>query len=608
VRQGLRTPAAALISLLAPLLLVALVVAVGASGTRSIEDTTTLILCDLIIVLGLQVFIGNSGVYSFGQLGFAAVGAYAAGLATLPAVWVALQTPAVPEFIVAWHPGTILATSIAGLLAACFAGLIALPLMRTSSLAIPISTFAFLVVIYNVLSNWDELTGGSAGLVTIPRTTGLISAALWACFAIFTALTFKWSKFGYRLQASRENEVAAASLGIRVTQERIVAFVLSAALCGIGGALATHQTGVLAPVTFYFAATVTTLTMLVVGGSRSVLGATLGTVAVASINEVLRNFEEGAVPFGLVSFTGLPGLAAFGLGLILLATMIRMPNGLTRGFEADELWRWSASPRLAGPPKTPLEKASSAKSRHRELKATGISVAFAGLRVLDDVTLQLETGQALGLIGPNGAGKTTLVNVLSGYQRPDAGSVTMDGLDVSRHSPAKLARIGLTRTFQSALPFSQMTALENVAVGAMGVGAGQPMARRTAYDILGALGLIQFHDRLAASLSPGNQRLLGIARALATNPSFLLLDEPAAGLNDEESLALAPLLRGVIDNYGCGLLLIEHDMSVVMDLCPRVQVLNNGTTLRVGPAEEVQRDPAVIEAYLGTSYSEVARA
>jgi branched-chain amino acid transport system permease protein len=580
---------------------------VGATGTRSTEDTTTLILCNLIIVLGLQVFIGNSGVYSFGQVAFAAIGAYVGALLTLPAVWIALQTPAVPELVAAWQPGPLLTTLIAGLVAACFAGLIGLPLMRTSSLAIPISTFAFLVVAYNVLANWDELTGGSAGLVSVPRTSGLLTTALWACIAIFLALAFKWSKFGYRLLATREDEVAAGSVGIKVMQVRMGAFVLSAGLCGIGGDLAIHQTGVLAPTTFYFAATVTTLTMLVVGGTRSVFGATLGAIAVASVNELLRVFEEGSTPFGLVSFAELPGIASFGLGLILLGTMIRMPEGLTGGREAGEILEQKR--RYRGNREVSVHSGASALSRSpKNLRAAGISVAFGGLEVLKEVSLELETGQALGLIGPNGAGKTTLVNVLSGYQSPDAGSMAVDGLTVSRCSPAKLAHLGVTRTFQSALPFPNMTVLENVAVGAMGVGARQRNAAKSAEQILIRLGLIEFRDRPAGSLSPGKQRVLGIARALATDPSFLLLDEPAAGLNDEEACELLPVLRGLLDDHGCGLLLIEHDMSVVMELCPTVQVLNNGSTLRVAAADEVQRDPAVIEAYLGSRYLGVASA
>jgi branched-chain amino acid transport system ATP-binding protein len=230
------------------------------------------------------------------------------------------------------------------------------------------------------------------------------------------------------------------------------------------------------------------------------------------------------------------------------------------------------------------------------------------LQVLRGVELELPPGEALGLIGPNGAGKTTLVNVLSGFQAPDSGSVFLDGVDVAGRSPARLARAGLGRTFQSALPFAGLTVVESVAVGAMGVGVGRRRAVEIAANVLERLGLSGQAQSPAGLQPPGNQRLLGIARALATGPRYLLLDEPAAGLNDEECRELAPILRGAIRDFGCGILLIEHDMNVVMDLCSRVQVLDNGETVAVGSPGEVQADPAVVEAYLGTSYAVGAHA
>ena len=209
--------------------------------------------------------------------------------------------------------------------------------MRTSTLAIPISTFAFLIVVYNVVANWDRITGGNSGLVSIPTTTSVESAGLWAAAAVILALAFKWSASGYRLQATREDEVAARSIGINVIRERLIAFGISGVLCGVGGALAVHQSGVLNPSTFYFGATVTTMTMLVVGGARSVFGAVIGAISIATVNELLRGIENGASLFGAISIGEAPGLAAIGLGLILLATMIAMPNGLSGGREAGEL-------------------------------------------------------------------------------------------------------------------------------------------------------------------------------------------------------------------------------------------------------------------------------
>ncbi len=604
--RGLRSPASAATSLVVPLVLVGLATAAGASGTPAFEDTVTLILCNLIIVLGLQVFIGNSGVYSFGQLGFAASGAYAAALLTIPATFTLLQTPELPKLLADAQLGPLASTLIAALASGLLAAVVGWPLMRTSTLAIPISTFAFLIVAYNVLANWDAVTGGSSGLVGIPMTTDVETAGLWAGVAVVVTLAFKWSGSGYRLQATREDEVAARSIGIGLMRERLIAFTISGMLCGIGGALAVHQSGALSSSTFYFAASVTTITMLVVGGARSVLGAVVGTLAVATVNELLRNLEEGAHVFGLFSIGEAPGLAAIGLGLILLVTMIMLPGGLTGGREAGELEPVRRRLRSPAPSKSP---AAADQARRRSvggpagsLRAEGISLAFSGLQVLRGVELALPHGEALGLIGPNGAGKTTLVNVLSGFQAPDSGSVLLDGADVTGSSPARLARAGLGRTFQAALPFAGLTVMESVAVGAMGVGVGRRRAVEIAADVLERLGLGEQAQSPAGLQPPGSQRLLGIARALATGPRYLLLDEPAAGLNDEECRELIAILRGAIEDFGCAILLIEHDMNVVMDLCSQVQVLDDGETVAVGSPEEVQADPAVVEAYLGTSY------
>jgi branched-chain amino acid transport system ATP-binding protein/branched-chain amino acid transport system permease protein len=601
---SLRTRRSVAVSLLIPLALIAATALVGANGTPSLRGTVITILSNMVIVLGLQVFIGNSGVYSFGQLGFAAAGAYVAAFLTLPAAFAALQVPGLPDLIADAQLGPLPSTLIAAIACGLLAAVVGLPLMRTSTLAVPISTFAFLIVVYNVLANWEEVTGGVSGLVSIPRTTSIESAALWASVAVVAALAFKWSASGYRLQATREDEVAARSLGISVNGERLLAFALSGVLCGVGGALAVHQSGVLNPATFYFAATVTTVTMMVLGGARSVFGAVLGTVALSTVNEILRNIEGGASVLGVVSIGNTPGLAAIGVGLILLATMIAMPDGISGGREAGELpWprrlrraRAAALPALSGA--APPEKIA----RDGELRAEGISVAFGGLRVLRGVDLTLRRGEALGLIGPNGAGKTTLVNVLSGFLVPDSGTVSLDGVDVSGRSPSRLARAGLSRTFQSALPFPHLSCLESVAVGAMGVGVGRRRAVAAAAEVLDRLDLRQLSSAPAGSLPPAGQRLLGVARALATHPHYLLLDEPAAGLSEGEGEQLVEILAGVLDDFGCGILLIEHEMSVVMSLCPRVQVIDDGTTLRVGSPTEVQADPAVVEAYLGSSY------
>jgi branched-chain amino acid transport system permease protein len=607
--SALRSRRSAALSLLVPLSLIALAVALGAGGTPSFEGTVALALCNLIIVIGLQVFIGNSGVYSFGQLGFSIAGAYLAALVTIPATFAAFEIPGLPPPLAGAELSPLAATVIAALGAAILAAIVGLPLMRTSTLAIPISTFAFLIVAYNVVGNWDAVTGGSGGLISIPRSTDVAAAGVWAAVAVAVGLAFKSSASGYRLAATRESEVAARSLGIGVLRERMIGFILSAALCGGGAALAVQQSGVLTPTTFYFAATVTTLTMLVLGGVRSIFGATVGTLAITALSELLRIFEEGHSVLGLPAVGELPGLGAIGLGVVLLVMMIVRPEGLTRGREAGELWRALRPDSTPPPPPKGGQPARSGRAVEvGALEACGLSLSFGGLQVLSEVDLRLAHGELLGLIGPNGAGKTTLVNVICGFQRADLGSVRLDGELCGEWKPARLARAGLTRSFQAALPFADLSCLENVAIGAMAIGAGRHDAAQQAHSVLGRLGLGGAANTRAAALPAGSQRLLGIGRALATEPRYLMLDEPAAGLNEEESAQLIGALRGVVADFGCGLLVIEHDMSVVMELCPRIIVLDQGRVVAVGSPVEIQGDPRVIASYLGSSFAVAAGA
>lgn len=605
----LRSPASAAISLTGPLALVVAMVMVGLSATPSSQDVVAQALCNLVIVLGLQVFIGNSGIYSFGQLGFATIGGYLAALLTMPALLLSLQSPNLPDWVAGAQLGALSATGLAALLAGLVALLVGPFLLRTSSLAIPISTFAFLIVVYEVTANWDAVTGGSNGLVNIPVTTSVESAGAWAGLAVCVALAFKWSRAGYRLQATREDEVAARSLGVRPARERLLAFALSGVLCGIGGALAVQRSGVLSPETFYFGATVTTVTMLVVGGARSVLGAVLGTVAISAVNEVLRGTENGTSLLGTVTIGEAPGLAAIGLGLILLIAMVALPDGISAGREAGELFRIRHRPRNSGTTLTSVQPRGARNATgDGALEVEGLNLSFAGLQVLRDVDVELRCGEALGLIGPNGAGKTTLVNVISGFQAPDSGRVRIGGADVTELAPNRLARAGLSRTFQSALPFPHLSGLESVAVGAMGVGTRKSAAVVRAMEVLSELGLSERAGQRAGSLAPGEQRLLGVARALATQPRFLLLDEPAAGLNDHEREELTATLKRIVAGFGCGILLIEHDINVVSEVCPRVQVLDAGETLLIGAPREIVSDPRVVEAYLGRSFAEAAHA
>ena len=240
------------------------------------------------------------------------------------------------------------------------------------------------------------------------------------------------------------------------------------------------------------------------------------------------------------------------------------------------------------------------RSQARELRAANISVHFEGLKAVDDVSLSLDRGEIVGLIGPNGAGKTTLVNALSGFQMPTAGTVFLDGVDVTGFAPERLAGMGLTRTFQAVRPFGDLTTFENVEAAALSFVRSRREARKLVWTLLDWVELGDKAHLTASSLPYGEERKLGLVRSLATGPSFLLLDEPAAGLNEAESQQLASVIRRIRTKFGCGILVIEHDVPLIMDLCERIHVLDHGRTISEGSPAEIRADRLVIEAYLGT--------
>jgi len=233
------------------------------------------------------------------------------------------------------------------------------------------------------------------------------------------------------------------------------------------------------------------------------------------------------------------------------------------------------------------------------LRATAVSRSFVGVDALREVTLELHRHEVVGLIGPNGAGKTTLVNVLSGFDFPTRGSVELAGKDVTRWSPSQRGRAGLARTFQHSRSFRGLTVRENVEVAALGARAGSREARRRADSLLDLLELRHRADAEAASLPHGDERRLGVARALACDPRYVLLDEPAAGLPDSEMPEFAAVVRSVRDDFEAGVLLIEHNMSLVMEVCDRIHVLDEGRTLAAGSPAEIRGNLNVTAAYLG---------
>lgn len=234
------------------------------------------------------------------------------------------------------------------------------------------------------------------------------------------------------------------------------------------------------------------------------------------------------------------------------------------------------------------------------LVMTDGSVEFAGLKALDGVTLTLEAGEILGLIGPNGSGKTTTINAITGQVPLASGEVRMNGRVISGLSPRKIALLGIARSFQIVRLFNNMTTLENIETAPLAHGIGRAAAREKARTLLHEFGLERHADDLCGTLSYGDKRRVEIARALAAEPKFLFLDEPAAGMNQAETDALLDILRALPAARGLGLLIIDHDMSLIMRLCDRLQVISSGRTIAEGSAEEVRTNHDVIEAYLGS--------
>jgi len=238
------------------------------------------------------------------------------------------------------------------------------------------------------------------------------------------------------------------------------------------------------------------------------------------------------------------------------------------------------------------------------LRATGIWRSFDGVQALGGVTLELARHEVVGLIGPNGAGKSTLVNIITGFDVPDRGNIFLGEDDITGWSPHRLGRGGLARTFQATHSFQGLTVRENIEVSALGSGAKPVAAARTADRLLEMLDLTDSQTQPAGILPHGHERKLGVARALATNPSFVLMDEPAAGLHEGEVIEFASVIRDVRDEHGAGVLLIDHNIGLILDVSQRIEVLDQGRTIAAGLPDEIRGNDAVATAYLGTTHTE----
>lgn len=546
------------------------------------------LLVNLILVLGLQVFIGSTGVLSFGHLAFAQAAAYGVALVSIPVATKARQLPDVPFGLGGVHLGPLPATLVGIAVAVALGAVVGIAVARAGGLAATMITLAVLFVADSSVKNWDQLTKGAGGLSGVPVLRG--SGWLWlaALAALVIAHGFAESRRGRFAIATREDEIAAPSLGIGLFGARYGAWLVSMVLVGLAGALRVQVIGSTNPKQYTLDVAVLLLAMLVVGGMRTVSGAVLGTLVITAGTEAFRQLGDP----DRLDIDRFPDLF---LGVALLAVMLLRPGGLLG--DADlQAWlrrRLRRPPATGPPPATP--------ARAAVLAADGIGVRFGGFVALDGARVQVRPGEVVGIIGPNGAGKTTLFNVLTGLVKPTAGTVRLGERDLTGARPEHVARAGLARTFQNLRLFANLPVRENVAVIALV--AGEQRRGEPAVDVdalLAAAGLAELADRPAGTLDYGNQRRLELARAAALSPAFLLLDEPTSGMSDDEGQAMVDQVRAMAALAGAGVLVIDHDLAFITRISDHVIALAEGAIIAEGTPAEVRAHPAVAAAYLGT--------
>lgn len=562
---------------------------------RTGERIAVLMCVNVAAVVSLMVFCGNTGIVSFGHGAFMTVGAYFSGILTIPA---GLQRTALPDLPVwlAGHELSVLTAmpvvALAGLAVALVTGGAIARLVGASA---TIATLGLLIIVHSVAVSAREITRGSQTFYGVPRITDLFFVLAVAIVFIVIARAYRESRWGLFARAARDDEDAATVLGISPRRTRLVAWGLSGAMATVAGALYGHILGAFSPASFYLSLVFAHVVMMIVGGMASVGGAVIGVVAVTLLQNTVRNLEGGATILG-VTLPEIFGLTTVALGLAILLVIWLRPQGIVGSFElgpgADASWlsRFART--------TPTAKAPPAVG-NTKLIADGLSKNFAGLKAVDNVSFQAPTGQITGLIGPNGAGKSTLVNLITRQYTTSAGIAVIGDADLTRLAPHAVIRKGVARSFQNLRLFNGLTAYENVLVAALAAGHSRSSAHEITLRELAAFDIGDIAGMRAENLPYGARKRLEIARALAQEPSILLLDEPAAGMNPAETDDLAARLEAITDDRNIGVLLIDHDLKFVNRLSSRIVVMNRGQKIAEGTPEAVRADPAVVEAYIG---------
>jgi len=516
--------------------------------------------------IGLNILLGLTGQVSFGHVGFYAIGAYVVAI---------LTTAAKVDF---W-----LALPLAVALSSLVGALLALPALRVKGPYLAMVTIAFGFVVENGASEWKTLTGGQNGIMGVPtvkafgaslgeRGVALLAIALCALL-VFGFWRLSRSSWGSAMRAVKDSEVAAESVGLNPVAIKALAFALSAACAGLAGALFAPLSGFVTPSTFAFLQSILFVLVVIIGGAGTVSGPLVGAAIVVLLPEALAGLAEYRLLF---------------FGALMLGVLWIAPEGLV-----GEALRWLRRRRA------PVHAADAAgfelpKRAAAPLEIEGLGIAFGGVKAATGVSFVARAGEITSLIGPNGAGKTTVLNLLGGFYRPDAGAVNLGARSVAGLAAWRVARAGLARTYQTSQLFGSLSVLENLVIAAP-ERAGTEREAEQLLAFVGYRGDLHAH---AADLPHVDRRLVEIARALATRPAVLLLDEPAAGLSRADKEALSQLLRRIA-SAGVALLLVEHDMAMVMGISDRVVVLDAGSPIAAGTPREVQEDPAVRAAYLG---------
>ncbi len=563
------------------------------------------ILTYAMLALGLNVVLGFAGVFHFGQAAMFAIGAYTTAL---------LTTRYGLSF-----PLAFVASALLPVLASLLLGF---PSLRIRGDYLALVTFAFGEIVRIVANGWVDFTRGPMGIPGIPSPNifGLVirGNTQFYYFGLFLTIVVYLgcylvtkSHFGRAFLAIREDETAASMMGINTGRYKILAFMISAIPAGIAGSYMATYLSFVGPTSFSADASILVVEMVILGGMASFPGSILGSVILVTALEVLRSIAQFRKAF---------------IGITIILLLIYRPQGLLSNFDLVGLLdRLRKKPKPANSTngnslsletRAPEVKRWTAPEEKKLLiRGTRVSKNFGGVRALQSLDFELFVGEILGLIGPNGSGKTTLFNVISGIYPATSGEILLENRRINNLPSHQIVRQGLQRTFQNVRLFKRLPVLTNVMIGAHvnaamsmlptmarsgGFRAREKEVKEQAMYWLSFVGIQHRAKEQARNLPYGEQKLLEIARALASNPKVLLLDEPAAGLNPSEVEALAAVVRK-IRAMGITVFVVEHNMRLMMDICDRIIVINFGQKVAEGSPSEIQMNPDVQSAYLGTA-------